>query len=80
MINIENWSEEFDKEFAERQVIGDRKFKEYFEFLYPDIKDFIKSLLSRQEAYIKGLKGEICDLNDEIERLDANAVDRLNEL
>jgi hypothetical protein len=65
--NKEDWEVEFDEQF-----LGETN--------YLIFKDFIKSLLSRQEAYINSLKGEICDLNDEIERLDANAVDRLNEL
>ena len=47
-----NWKEEFDKEFQNREIIGDRTFREYCKYLYPDIQDFIQSLLDKQKEEI----------------------------
>ena len=47
-----NWKEEFDKEFQNREIIGDRTFREYCKYIYTDIQDFIQSLLDKQKEEI----------------------------
>lgn len=44
----ESWIDEFDEIFANRKVIGERTFKDYHEYLYPDIKQFISNLISQE--------------------------------
>lgn len=48
-IEKQNWELEFDEQFELRKVAGDRTFKDYCEYLYPDIKGFIKILLLERE-------------------------------
>lgn len=69
-----NWEEEFDKEFADRQVIGDRTFKDYHEYLYPDIKLFFHQTLQseKEETYKQGYISALNQIEKDIDLLGIN--------